>query len=126
MKTTAFSNMTKITDKSIRSFSETSTIKSNIIIASDIEALCLIDVIFRNKNIAALMIAISETIMPSNNSQLEFDLQMAINEAALFAMTDIFESDSKRLEYLADTLLAIKGFYNDGYRIILNPNQDNK
>lgn len=126
MKTTAFSNMTKITDKSIYSFSESSTLRSNIIIASDKEALCLIDVIFINKNIAALMIAISETVIPSNDTQLELDLQMAINEAALFAMTDIFDNDSKRSEYLMDTLPVIRGLYADGYRIILKPNWDNK
>lgn len=123
MKTTRFANST-IKKESKFSTMDISTQRANVIMASKDEVLSPIGMIFHNANISALMLMAAD--MRKGGNQEELSLQCALNEAALFSMTGYFQSDEERLEYLKHTIPAIRGFYADGYRIIINPNWNNK
>lgn len=94
---------------------------NNVVMISKEEIITPMEMCFHNSNIAALMLAIAG-VRREYNTYLS--LQSAINEAALFAMTDYFQSDEKRLEYLRVTLPAIRSFYANGFNILVNPNWD--
>lgn len=124
MKTNIFAKSI-IEKESNFSIIDISTRKADVIMASNDEVLSPIDMFLRNANISALMLMAAD-MRGKCGKQEELSLQFALNEVALFAMTDYFQSDEERLEYLKHTIPAIRGFYADGYRIIINPNWDNK
>lgn len=95
---------------------------SNVIMISKDEIISPIEMFFCNANIAALMLMAASTRKKYYPESLS--LQDALNEVALFAMTNYFQSDEERLEYLRVTLPAIRGFYADGFKIMINPNWD--
>ena len=123
MKTMRFAN--NILENGTKlSFIESVNKEAKVIMASKTEVFSPIEMILNNSNVAILMLAISN--MRYCNCQMELSLQGALNEVALFAMTDYFQSDEERLGYLKHTLPVIRGFYSDGYRIIVNPDWNNK
>lgn len=95
---------------------------SDVIMISKDEIISPIEMIFHNANIAALMLMSAS--MRKEHGTGTMSLQCALNEAALFAMTNFFQSDEERLEYLRVVLPAIRGFYADGFKIMVNPNWD--
>lgn len=125
MKTTRFLN-SSLENRNSFSETETFTKNSNIIMASKNEVISIIEMMFHNVNIAMLMLSIDKQRYYSCEDQLEMSLDMAITKASSFAMSDIFKNDEERLEYLRVVLPAIRGFYADGFRLIVNPNWDNK
>lgn len=101
---------------------DATTKTSNVIMISKEEIISPIEMFLRNANIAALMLIAAS--MRKKYYTESLSLQCALNEAALFAMTNYFQSDEERLEYLRVTIPAIRGFYADGFNILINPNWD--
>ena len=125
MKTTIFSN-SLLENKNSLSETETFAKNSNIIMASKNEVISIMEMMFHNVNIAMLMLSMDKQRYYSCKNQLEIPLDVAMTKASSFAMSDIFQNDEERLEYLRVVLPAIRGFYKDGFRLIVNPDWNSK
>ena len=98
---------------------KTNNKEARVIMASNTEVISPVEMILHNPNVAMLMLAISN--MRYCDREMELSLKGAINEIALFSASDFFETDEKRIQFFKDVLQSIRGFYADGYRLIINP-----